>query len=609
MKRSILLHSLIFIAFSSMAQNRAPSCWLKYQDHFTGDVIVNTIRVAEPSPMYTYYCALQWNAGAEGGGYCGIQEHPDGRNFIYSIWDSQISEDAVLPVYTHPGTTTESFGGEGTGLKSWNFEIGWETNQWYSFVSRAWDMDDGTLFGFWVYDPIYAVWHHLVTMRYPVSGIGFSSSTGSFIEDWFGNGFLTREVHHKQGWKRQSSDLSWLPFSSVDFERVSPDPGAANYIEKYDGGVVDEEYFFMKSGGAISPQTNISGTRLELESSGQHPDFEAGQIKNSNFVFNEDQITISWQPDEHLSPQFSYHIHIYDNPGRTGDPLISLESEEPHIREAIIDVSELITSLYYFDLFITDVFGQTSNVVQHLVKEVFHVSVSAHPEDGGQVAGGGDFEYGDIVSVVAEPAEGHEFGNWSEKGVLLTCPPYYTFTIENDRDLVAYFIRNIYTITLISNPDEGGNPAGAGDYPYGTEVVLAANPNEGYLFEYWEEDGEELSSEPEYAIDFDENRTITAKYKSDVSGIESISDKNPWIVFPNPCQDYVIISGLTGKIYKDILVTITNMTGQELIRSKYRNADHPIRIDMQDIPEGVYFVRISRADELGSVNFFKIVKL
>ncbi|WP_212751488.1 hypothetical protein, partial [Pseudoalteromonas sp. S2721] len=34
---------------------------------------------------YTYYSVLNWNAGREGGGYAGIQDHPDGRNYIFSI--------------------------------------------------------------------------------------------------------------------------------------------------------------------------------------------------------------------------------------------------------------------------------------------------------------------------------------------------------------------------------------------------------------------------------------------------------------------------------------------------------------------------------------------
>lgn len=79
---------------------------------------------------------MQWNAGMEGGGYCGLQEHPDGRNFIFSIWDPIGSNEAITAAYGSRFYEVENFGGEGTGLKSWNFELGWETDHWYSTVSR-----------------------------------------------------------------------------------------------------------------------------------------------------------------------------------------------------------------------------------------------------------------------------------------------------------------------------------------------------------------------------------------------------------------------------------------------------------------------------------------
>ena len=77
---------LIFVAHLAFSQNRAPSLYLNYQDHFPGDIIVNTLRVPSTSPLYTYYCSLLWSGSStnEGNGYAGFQEHPNGRNFIFS---------------------------------------------------------------------------------------------------------------------------------------------------------------------------------------------------------------------------------------------------------------------------------------------------------------------------------------------------------------------------------------------------------------------------------------------------------------------------------------------------------------------------------------------
>jgi hypothetical protein len=305
---------------------------------------------------------MQWNAGGEAGGYCGIQEHPDGRNFIFSIWDPISTNEKITAAYKHPYTKVENFGGEGTGLKSWNFGIDWETDQWYSFVSRAWNLNSHTMFGYWVYDHASSVWYHLVTMDFPVSGVKFNTGTGSFIEDWIGSGWNTREVHHKDGWKRKTSDHSWYAFSSSYFERVYPDDGAANYINNYDGGVIDN-YFFMKSGGNdVSPITNESGTTLYINNYQPSPSFEKGNISTLTInTKNDTTLSVAWEVDSTKAPQFSYHINIYDNPEYSGEPVIEKSENIPHLRYTEIDLNGLRgDTLYYVELYINDIFDNLS---------------------------------------------------------------------------------------------------------------------------------------------------------------------------------------------------------------------------------------------------------
>jgi len=360
----------IFLVIGIMAngqfgfsQNRAPSCWLNYQDHFQGDILINTLRVYPPSPTYTYYSALTWNAGQEGGGYCGMQEHPDGRNFIYSIWDPINSNDPITVDYQGVGTSVENFGGEGTGLKSWNFDIGWETLQWYSFITRSWDQNNHTMFGFWVYDYTNSIWHHLITMDYPVEGVRFNSNTGSFIEDWFGNGEQKREIHHKNGWKRKTSDLTWNAFTTALFNRVSPDAGAANYIENYDGGVI-EDFYFMKSGSTeVQPNTNVSNSSLSLDSQSEVPDFEKGSIANLILERIDNNLSVSWNISDSSLPQFSYHFKIFDNPELAGNPILSVESITPHAQSINLNISALSNGNEYYTLFyIVDIFDNRSEI-------------------------------------------------------------------------------------------------------------------------------------------------------------------------------------------------------------------------------------------------------
>lgn len=68
------------------------------------------------------------------------------------------------------------------------------------------------------------------------------------------------------------------------------------------------------------------------------------------------------------------------------------------------------------------------------------LTVSASPEEGGTVTGGGYFAYGNEVTVRAQANSGYSFDNWSYNGIILTKSPVYTFNIEGDRHLVANFV-------------------------------------------------------------------------------------------------------------------------------------------------------------------------
>ncbi|CAI8864927.1 DUF3472 domain-containing protein [Chryseobacterium sp. IT-36CA2] len=381
MKKFTFILFLSLITPFCFSQNRAPSCWLKYHDSFQGDILVNTIRVDIPSPLYTYYCALQWNAGQEGGGYCGIQDHPNGHNFIYSIWNSPSTNQPITAAYVASGTNTEAFGGEGTGLKSWNFNLGWNTQQWYSFVSRAWNSNGHTMFGYWIYKHTEGQWFHLVTMDYPVPNVKFNGGTGSFIEDWLGNGSNARTVGHKYGWKR-NTNLSWSSFSQATFERVSPDPGAANYINKYNGGIETNTHYFMKTGGTTTPVNNVSGAILNLNSNDAAPNlyFQKGEVSNLSLVNTGPNINFTWTTNITKVPQFSYHIEVYNNPAFTGTPIMQMSENIPHKRNHTLNINSLPNnSIYYVKFYITDIFGNQSSILfQNFTKGTLNVSDVSH---------------------------------------------------------------------------------------------------------------------------------------------------------------------------------------------------------------------------------------
>ncbi len=360
----LFLGGILAFQINLFSQNRAPSLYLNYQDFEEGDIIINTLRVLDPSPLYTYYCGLLWNSGLDAGGYCGMQEHPEGKNFIYSLWDPINSSSPITAVYAHPGTEISSFGGEGTGLRSLNFDIGWQENQWYSLVSRTWAIDNqSTLFGFWIYDDSGRRWSHMVTMKYPVPNLKFSTRTSSFIEDWLGNGDKSRTIHHKNGWKRTTNNYQWFAFESSHFDRVFPDAGTINYIENYDGGVKNDEYYFMSSGGSTNPSTNEADVLLDLNNNLQNPSFLVGEYKNLIFEHPGDEFYFEWEIEVKKSPQFSFHVKVYDNVDLLGTPVISIDRIEPQVRSLAVDVSMLPDdNEYYIQFYTKDIFDNHSEV-------------------------------------------------------------------------------------------------------------------------------------------------------------------------------------------------------------------------------------------------------
>lgn len=356
------------------AQNRAPSVYLDYKDFYEGDIIINTLRVASPSPLYTYYNAMCFGGGVDGGGYCGMQNSPQGPNFIYSLWDPTTVHEAIRAEYIGEETNIANFGGEGTGLRSLNYKVGWLPNQWYTFVTRVWNLNDHSYYGFWVFDQTNNSWHHLVTMNYPVKNLKFTSRTSAFIEDWMGNGSSVREIHRKEGWRRKLNS-QWFALNQATIARISPDDGCANFIENYDGGVINNEYFFIKSGGSNThPVTNISGTTINVSNNNTSPNFKSGEITNLTFKRNIDSLEINWAVNNSKSPQFSYTVELYNNSSFNGTPITSYSEIKPQARQAKIKISNLLSGTFYLKMFINDIFDTRSNVLTNVITEITKIN-------------------------------------------------------------------------------------------------------------------------------------------------------------------------------------------------------------------------------------------
>ena len=85
------------------------------------------------------------------------------------------------------------------------------------------------------------------------------------------------------------------------------------------------------------------------------------------------------------------------------------------------------------------------------------VTVSADPAAGGTATGGGTYDDGATVTVVATPNAGYEFVHWTESGTEVSTEAAYAFSASADRSLVADFALSGATRLNVPYYDQGNS--------------------------------------------------------------------------------------------------------------------------------------------------------
>ena len=69
----------------------------------------------------------------------------------------------------------------------------------------------------------------------------------------------------------------------------------------------------------------------------------------------------------------------------------------------------------------------------------YNISATSNNTNYGTVAGGGTYTSGETCTLTATAATGYEFKCWKEANTIVSTNAEYTFTVEGDRTLTAYF--------------------------------------------------------------------------------------------------------------------------------------------------------------------------
>ena len=103
-----------------------------------------------------------------------------------------------------------------------------------------------------------------------------------------------------------------------------------------------------------------------------------------------------------------------------------------------------------------------THLVANFQKKTFLVTIGL--SGSGNVSGDGSYQFGDEVTVIATPDDHNKFIGWFIGDDMISDDAEFTFTIEDNMNLIAVFEEIMYVLTLEANPVDGGTVEGAGTY-------------------------------------------------------------------------------------------------------------------------------------------------
>ena len=148
-------------------------------------------------------------------------------------------------------------------------------------------------------------------------------------------------------------------------------------------------------------------------------------------------------------------------------------------------------------------------------------------EGGGSVSGGGKYEQGSSVTIIAQAAEGHDFQGWYDGSIKKSNQAVYAFVMPaNKLTLRAVFTPIDYTLKLLR--EGSGTVSGEGKFVMGNSVTVTAEPTSGYNFSGWYDGAKKVFSKMIYTFDMpSKNLTLTAKFLSNFQMTQMIQSMQP----------------------------------------------------------------------------------
>lgn len=131
----------------------------------------------------------------------------------------------------------------------------------------------------------------------------------------------------------------------------------------------------------------------------------------------------------------------------------------------------------------------------------YSITLSVNDDSMGSVTGDGSYTHGQQVNLTATPNEHYSFFGWYDDSTLLSQETTYSFSMPNKSlNYSAKFVKN-YNLNVYSDDDSMGSVSAPTEWGVGLEVTVSANPNTGYVLDYWgDENYDEVSYDASYSF-------------------------------------------------------------------------------------------------------------
>ena len=207
----------------------------------------------------------------------------------------------------------------------------------------------------------------------------------------------------------------------------------------------------------------------------------------------------------------------------------------------------------------------------------FELSVSANDEAYGRVEV--ETQSCEVAIITATPNEGYEFTAWNDGN---TENPR-TVTITSDTAFVAIFTEAVSTPTITVTVNDA--TMGSASYSLdGNTAVLTATANEGYSFVIWN-DG---NTENPRTVTITSDTTFMAIFTL-ASSLQEVNARE-FALYPNPAKSFVTLEFEALK--ENTLLQILDLNGRRVRTFDLKAGVETLRIDLGDLPKGVYTIML-----------------